>query len=1066
MSLNDSEARLTYELAGMTRLHTLNALLLQAEDLNAILREILFAALELTRTDRGNIQLLSEDGRRLEIAVFTGHGKAFVDQFAYGGCTGTCEAAVRARERVIVEDVYREPILKGTADLDVLLGDGIRAVQSTPLISRAGHMVGMLSTHFDQPHRPPENVLRFVDLLARMAADFIEHNKAQEAARESEARFRRLVEQVKDYAIFMADPQGRPTSWNEGVRGVLGFEEAEFVGQDITRLIFTPEDLQRGVPQREMEEAAASGSANDDRWMRRKDGSRFWANGTTTVLRDAHGRTLGFTKVMRDQTERKQAEEAVRKAEDRFRTLVQNIYGYAIFMLNSDGYITEWTEGAERVKGYIAEEIIGKHVSIFYPPEAVAAGEVEREMQEAAATGRAERETWRVRKGGQRFWANEIATAIRDAAGNLVGFTKISCDLSERKQADEALRESEIRLRKVLDIETVGVLFFDGAGAIVNANDAFLQLVGYRREELEAGILSWQQLTPPEWLEVSRAQVSKLKEVGRIGPYEKQYFRKNGSRWWGLFAGAGLGDGITVEYVIDITEHKRAETALREREQQLSLVTETVPVSIIYVDAEQRVRFANQVYLNRVRKRADEVMGKTIRELLGESNYEKFSPYIAKAYQGEPQSYDIRFHYEALGMRDLHIRYAPATGSGGRVQGIVAAIEDITERKRAEEALREADRRKDEFLATLAHELRNPLAPLRNSLEILRVNDDDHKTVARIRATMEHQVSHLARLVDDLLEVSRITRGKIELRRQRVDLKTIIEGAVETVGPLADAKTQELTISCPRQPLYVDGDPLRLTQIVANLLNNAVKYTEEGGRIEVSAARQGSDAVVRVRDSGIGISPAVLPKIFDLFAQADTSSTRAQEGLGIGLTLVRHLLDLHGGSIEAKSSGLGRGSEFIVRLPLVAHDRADQPRALPAQAVGGGAARLPRKILVVDDNEAAADTLAELLGIYGHEVRVVHNGRAALDALADWWPDLMLLDIGMPGVDGYEVARRVREQAGSDEIKLIALTGWGQEKDLELARDAGFDHHLLKPLDLQALSEILKSLPTVEPKSR
>lgn len=379
------------------------------------------------------------------------------------------------------------------------------------------------------------------------------------------------------------------------------------------------------------------------------------------------------------------------------------------------------------------------------------------------------------------------------------------------------------------------------------------------------------------------------------------------------------------------------------------------------------------------------------------------------------------------------------------------------ENTRLYQALRDADRRKDEFLATLAHELRNPLAPIRNALQILKMPRVDAATVGRSRDMMERQVHQLVRLVDDLLDVSRVMRGKIELRKEQVELATVVARAVETVQPLIDAQGHELAVGLPPESLPLDADPVRLAQVVGNLLTNAAKYTEPNGHIWMTARREDGQAVLRVRDDGIGIAPDVLPHVFDLFVQVDHAAARSQGGLGIGLTLVKNLVEMHGGAVEARSAGLGKGSEFVVRLPLVAGERrqADEP-------ADGGAQEQVRssghRLLVVDDNEDAADSLAMLLSLQGHEVRVAHDGPAALALAPAYRPDMVFLDIGMPGMDGYEVARRLRKTPGLEATVLAALTGWGQQEDRRRTADAGFDHHLVKPPEPNAVGDILADL--------
>ncbi len=374
------------------------------------------------------------------------------------------------------------------------------------------------------------------------------------------------------------------------------------------------------------------------------------------------------------------------------------------------------------------------------------------------------------------------------------------------------------------------------------------------------------------------------------------------------------------------------------------------------------------------------------------------------------------------------------------------------------QALREADRRKDEFLATLAHELRNPLAPIRNSLQILKMPRLDAATIERSRDMMERQVHQLVRLVDDLLDVSRVMRGKIELRKEKVELSTVIARAVETVQPLIEAQGHELTAQLPPESLSLDADPVRLAQVVGNLLTNAAKYTEAHGRIRLTAQREDGEAVLRVRDSGIGIAPDMLPHIFELFVQVDHAATRSQGGLGIGLTLVKNLVEMHNGTVEAHSDGLGEGCEFVVRLPLMSKEHRQR-----TEEENGGAPQEPvrssgHRLLVVDDNRDAADSLAMLLRLQGHEVRVAHDGPAALEMVKGYCPALVFLDIGMPGMDGYEVARRLRQQPGLENVRLAALTGWGQQEDRRRTAEAGFDHHLVKPVEPKALDGLLADL--------
>jgi signal transduction histidine kinase/ActR/RegA family two-component response regulator len=419
--------------------------------------------------------------------------------------------------------------------------------------------------------------------------------------------------------------------------------------------------------------------------------------------------------------------------------------------------------------------------------------------------------------------------------------------------------------------------------------------------------------------------------------------------------------------------------------------------------------------------------------------------------------YPLLVEDRVVGVMALFARRPLSDTTLDAMASVANAIALGVERKRAEEALREADRRKDEFLAMLAHELRNPLAPISNALHVVRLRGDDRDDgVREAWEIMERQVEHMVRLVDDLLDVGRITRGKITLQKQPVDVATVVSRAVEGSRPLIDARRHRLEVVLPAGPLRVEGDPTRLAQVVWNLLNNSAKYTPEGGRITLAAERGRGEVALRVRDTGMGIPAEALPTIFDLFTQAERTLDRAEGGLGIGLTLVRRLTELHGGAVEAHSEGPGRGSEFVVRLPLL-------PEEAPAAAAAprdGRRDRPPprRRVLVVDDNTDSAASLTMLLRLIGHEAHAAHDGRAALGAVEAYRPELVLLDIGLPVLDGYEVARNIRAEAKYDGVVLAALTGYGGEEDRRRSQVSGFDHHLVKPVDLRALQALLASL--------
>jgi PAS domain S-box-containing protein len=396
----------------------------------------------------------------------------------------------------------------------------------------------------------------------------------------------------------------------------------------------------------------------------------------------------------------------------------------------------------------------------------------------------------------------------------------------------------------------------------------------------------------------------------------------------------------------------------------------------------------------------------------------------------------------------------PLYDTHGEIYGCVSVCVDLTDRKVAEAGLRNADRRKDEFLATLSHELRSPLAPIRSALEVIRLARGDQELIERARATMERQLLHLVRLTDDLLDVARITQNKVQLRRERVDLRGAVQSAVEATRPLIDAQAHTLTVHLPEAPLWADVDFTRITQALSNILSNAAKYTEPGGRIVIAVSKDSTSAKITVADTGVGIPPHLLPRIFDMFTQLQEHRDRTYGGLGVGLSLSRHLVQLHGGTIDAASEGSGRGSQFTIRLPL---DTATP--AAEAEPRGDDRTRVRRRILIAEDSPDAAEMMSLMLSVKGHEVRVAPDGEQALAIARQFEPQIAFVDIGMPRMDGYEAARQLRALLGR-RVLLVALTGWGQDDDRRRSAEAGFDHHLTKPPEPDVLDRLIaESVP-------
>lgn len=511
-------------------------------------------------------------------------------------------------------------------------------------------------------------------------------------------------------------------------------------------------------------------------------------------------------------------------------------------------------------------------------------------------------------------------------------------------------------------------------------------------------------------------------------------------------------------------EREQVRDALATKERQLATITENVGSPITMCNRNLRYVFANEAYARLIGRPVGEILGQPIADVLGAEAFETIRPSVQRVLGGERVEYETPIVYPGTGKRYMHAVYVPDIDVDGTVRGWFAGLADITERKRVEEELRraeaelrEANRHKDEFIAVLGHELRNPLSVIRNSVEILRTPALDSQSPATLDM-LERQVSHMVRLVDDLLDMNRVSRGNIEFRSDRINLADVVNRAVENSGAMIENMAHRLTVTMPTQPVYLAADSERLMQAVANLLSNACKFMDRGGRIDVSLASDTRWAVIRVRDHGIGIASADTRRIFEMFAQVDKSMQHGN-GLGIGLTLVKAIVEQHGGTVEARSDGAGRGSEFIVRLPISAADLDES-----ANAMSDAELVIQREILIIDDNRDSAQTLSELLQAYGHKTHIAHDGIEGLEAAQRLRPEVVLLDIGLPTISGYDACRGIRGQPWGEKMVLVALTGCGQARDVLSARQAGFDHHLVKPVNYQTLQTILAAIPPKDPR--
>ncbi|MDZ4343496.1 MAG: ATP-binding protein [Candidatus Binatia bacterium] len=512
-----------------------------------------------------------------------------------------------------------------------------------------------------------------------------------------------------------------------------------------------------------------------------------------------------------------------------------------------------------------------------------------------------------------------------------------------------------------------------------------------------------------------------------------------------------------VDAFVAAEAHGNRVYTLESADRPYRLLVEQMQQGAITLNADGAVAYCNRRFADLLGRPHERLTGVAFRDFIPPDEQALYENLLQQGRAGAGQG-EAHLQKADGGLIPVFLTFNALPPDSGVAVGVL--VTDLTTQRHHEklnaalEALKESDRRKNEFLAMLAHELRNPLAPIRNALHIMRLTGANGEAVSSETEMMERQIGQMVRLVDDLLDVSRISRGKIELRKDRVELASVVHHAVEACRPAMESATHDLNITLPAQPVYLNADPARLAQVVGNLLNNACKFTDEGGRIWLTVERKGKQAVIRVRDNGIGIAADQLPRIFEMFMQVDTSLERSVSGLGIGLTLAKNLVEMHDGTLEVHSAGAGQGSEFVVRLPIMVETRKPPPEPTVSEPTTTTA----RRILVVDDNRVSADSLARLLQLTGNETHTAYDGLKAVEAAATLRPDVVLLDIGLPKLNGYEAARKIREEPWGKKMVLVALTGWGQDEDRQKSREAGFNGHMVKPIDHAELMKLLASL--------
>jgi len=925
--------------------------------------------------------------------------------------------------------------------------DGSRSA-TTPIVTAGASELTLDELLASAPGIPEE--LRAELLEARAA----ERSQAEAELRLSEERFTIAFRSSPD-ALAISHLDGRLIEINDTWEQMFGWSRGEALGRSPVELNCYVDIEDR---ERFREQLEAHGSVRDfSIRVRRRSGDIFQGE-LTAELTSIAGEKCYLTNI-RDITGRVRMEDAVRRSERLYRAIGETI-DFGIWVCDPEGQNIYMSESFLRLTG-LTQQQCSQHgwFSSLHPDDVASTMAAWRACVQLG--GAWDREL-RVRStDGKYHPVLARGVPVRDEGGQIEFWAGINLDISRMKRFEEQLRESERRLQAVIDNAGAMIYVKDRRGRYVLVNRRFEDAFQVTRNEV-FGKTDY-HLFPQEAAEAFAANDRRVIETGMPLEVEEIAPNLDGDRSYisvkfplrhadgEIYAVCGIST--------DITARKEMEIALRDSEERFRRIVETANEGIWLVDPMGTTTFANHRMGDILGCKSGDMAGTRLQDYAFEEDKAAANELIDRNLHGYADQFDFRFR-RCDGEEVLVLGCSsPVQNAAGEVVGALAMFSDITDRRRAEDALKEADRRKDEFLAMLAHELRNPLAAISSAHELSKLDDLPELEQQWAGEVIGRQVGQLTAIIDDLLDVSRITRGKIQLKKQRVRIDQIASRAEASLKPLVEQHRHQLEVRLPPNPVWVEGDPNRLEQVIVNILTNACKYTPDGGRVELELTHSLTTATIIVRDSGVGIASEMLPRVFELFAQADHSLDRSKGGLGIGLTLVQKLVEMHGGQIGAHSDGLGRGSTFTIELPLAAEP-------VPAENFGSIDVKLPSvcRVLLVDDNADAAHALALVLQAAGHTVITAHEGQAAIQQALHSKPHAVLLDIGLPHMDGYEVARRLRRETQFASTLLVAISGYGQAEDRHQSVDAGFDHHFVKPVKHEELLALLSQVECTDPR--